>query len=397
MIDFKEISPANGSVNQDKFEQFARDFLLASGYSIIEDPNRGADGGIDIKVKDIRKGVGNTEVFLLVSCKHNAHSGESVTANMEQDLQDRVSRHGCSGFIGFYSTIANNSLVSKLRDLKTLEKISEFVLYDNSKIESHILKIQDGKQLFRRYFPGSYGKWKEGFETAEKEEPVKRDIFLNLTKEDFLEAALTANIITEIIGIKTAFEASKWEEKEEILGRLFAYSDYSNIRIAEEVIRFLARIASNTRSGFSAGLAITIDSLVCEFFPYSEKTTDRQGISDFCISCINMSFNIIYDSTIYLDNLAIAAWSLSTVKYVHNNAKLHKSTDVIEKVAKAYDELESTLKRPERNDLGPALKLVQFFRRDLDVEGTHFPIFPADLYARFSVDSDRDKKPISHR
>ena len=66
MIDFKEIARANtGNGNQDSFELFARDFLNTLGYIIISEPSRGADGGKDLIVKEIRKGISGlvTEIF----------------------------------------------------------------------------------------------------------------------------------------------------------------------------------------------------------------------------------------------------------------------------------------------------------------------------------------------
>lgn len=46
IIDFKEIPQANiANGEQDCFELFAREFFDALGFSVIEDPDRGQDGG----------------------------------------------------------------------------------------------------------------------------------------------------------------------------------------------------------------------------------------------------------------------------------------------------------------------------------------------------------------
>ena len=93
MIDFKEIPKANsGSGQQDFFELFARDFLKLKGFEIIIDPARGADGGVDLIVRENRSGENDQKIEInwLVSCKHYAHSGKSISTNVESDIMDRV-------------------------------------------------------------------------------------------------------------------------------------------------------------------------------------------------------------------------------------------------------------------------------------------------------------------
>ena len=85
ILDFTEIPQANkGGGLQDTFELFTRDFLQLLGYRIIESPDRGADGKRDLIVDEILSGI-NSEVTLrwLVSCKHYASSGSSVSDSDE--------------------------------------------------------------------------------------------------------------------------------------------------------------------------------------------------------------------------------------------------------------------------------------------------------------------------
>lgn len=159
LIDFTEIPKSNSyGQTQDIFEKFCRDFFEVLGYEILSPPARGADGGIDLKIIETKKGQnGEIKIHWLVSCKHYAHSGKSITKEIEKDIRDRVDSHGCTGFIGFYSTIPHNSLVHSLEGLKN--KIN-FHLYDNEKIESHIIGNHSMESLFYRYFPSSFEKWK---------------------------------------------------------------------------------------------------------------------------------------------------------------------------------------------------------------------------------------------
>lgn len=160
LINFKEIPVANsGNGDQDTFEKFARDLFEKMGFEIINEPSRGADGGIDIKILEKRTVASEiVNIYWLVSCKHYAHSGNSVSRSVETDIKDRLEEHNCSGFIGFYSTLPSSGLSSKLANMKIPYKI-----FDNEKIESQIVGITNMEDVFLRYFPLSYKKWKELF------------------------------------------------------------------------------------------------------------------------------------------------------------------------------------------------------------------------------------------
>lgn len=161
-LDFKEIPKANvAGGEQDTFELFARDFLQSRGYTIVSGPDRGADKGRDLIALEVRTGIGGrTEVRWLVSCKHKAHSGESVTLKDEQAITDRIRSHDCQGFIGFYSTLPQSFLAQRLEDLRIKGSI-EFQLFDRERIERDLLNTHpsEGLEIAMRYFPESFKKW----------------------------------------------------------------------------------------------------------------------------------------------------------------------------------------------------------------------------------------------
>jgi restriction endonuclease len=171
VLDFREIPKADvASGEQDCFELFARDFLLISGYTIASGPDRGPDGGRDIIALETRTGVaGKTIIRWLVSCKHKAHSGKSVTVEDERDILDRVTANQCQGFIGFYSTLPSSPLTRKLEGLRAQSGI-EFQLFDKERIELDLLTRIDGFKLARRYFPISFSVWS-------RENPEPADLF----------------------------------------------------------------------------------------------------------------------------------------------------------------------------------------------------------------------------
>jgi hypothetical protein len=158
ILDFKEIPQANLSTGeQDTFELFARDFLQTLGYKILQHPDRGADGKKDLIVQEARVGLsGVTHIKWLVSCKHYAHSGKSVSDTDEPNILDRISVHNCDGFLGFYSTLPATSLGKNLEGLKSKAEIQTF---DREQIEKIILDTPDGLKLANRYFSTSYGNY----------------------------------------------------------------------------------------------------------------------------------------------------------------------------------------------------------------------------------------------
>lgn len=162
ILDFKEIPEAHISTGlQDTFELFAREFLDFIGYTIITDPDRGADGGVDLIVEEKRTGVGGeTVIRWMVSCKHKAHSGRSVSPTDESNIRDRVDSNHCQGFMGFYSTLASTGLSTNLQGMSSN---LEYQVFDHQKIESKLLHSAKGLEIVERYFPESFSSWKTEF------------------------------------------------------------------------------------------------------------------------------------------------------------------------------------------------------------------------------------------
>jgi len=157
VLDFTEIAKATAGANRDDFELFAREFLQFLKFKPLSGPDRGADGGRDLIVEETRTGVGGeTRVKWLVSCKHKAHSGNSVTPGDEPDIHDRVRTHSCSGFLCVYSTIPSSGLAKKLEAATEFETL----VYDREAIEARLLASSDGVKLAERFFPASIQRWK---------------------------------------------------------------------------------------------------------------------------------------------------------------------------------------------------------------------------------------------
>ncbi|MBK7746489.1 MAG: restriction endonuclease [Candidatus Obscuribacter sp.] len=156
-LDFKEIPCAQNGPHRDEFELFAQEFLAQEGFRIVEGADRGPDNGRDLIVEEARTGPGgNTVVRWLVSCKHLAHSGSSVTLRDEEDIRDRIESHKCGGFIAFYSTVPSSGLSYKLDELKPK---FELLVYNSALIERRLLDCPTLRTLAARYFPTSFNNW----------------------------------------------------------------------------------------------------------------------------------------------------------------------------------------------------------------------------------------------
>lgn len=98
------------NLNEDQWELFAQDVLFHLGFLSVMGPSVGADEGLDMIVL-------HEETKYLVSCKHYLKSGKNIGVTNEIDISDRVRRHGCAGFIAFYSTGPTSALKRKFKDL----------------------------------------------------------------------------------------------------------------------------------------------------------------------------------------------------------------------------------------------------------------------------------------
>ncbi len=160
ILDFNEIPSARADKSppglEDTFELFSRDFFEMMGYGIISPPNRGPDFSKDIVVEEVRRGIGGeTKIKWLVSCKHYAYSGESISPKVELNISDRVRANNCNGFIGFYSTIPSSGLIEIIEGLTDIEH----QIFDKERIEKYVLGSSEGIEIGKRYFHQSIRKW----------------------------------------------------------------------------------------------------------------------------------------------------------------------------------------------------------------------------------------------
>ncbi len=259
MIDFKEIP-----YKDDTWELFSRDFLRQRGFYVESGPDRGPDGGKDLLVTEELKGHLNKYRFRwLVSCKHNAKSGKSVSAKEEPDILDRLSAFNADGFIGFYSTLAASGLNTRLNSLREEKKIRDFKIFDHKAIENVLITV-GYSHLLMRYFPESYKNVKPLHLVTDQYEPLVckhcgKDLLMALYKSDY-----NANIIQVS---KYEIESGKHYVKDfycacktkcdrllrldaEKSGLMTTWNDISDLVIPIEFLRFLFATMNRVRKGY---------------------------------------------------------------------------------------------------------------------------------------------------
>lgn len=217
ILDFREIPQANlANGSQDTFELFARDFLEMLGFEVESGPDRGQDGGRDLIVLEKRQGIlSTTNIRWLVSCKHKAHSGQSVNDADEQDISDRLRAHNATGFMGFYSTIISSPLGRKIRALQTN---FEVMIFDHERIEAQLFEGNNvSSTIIRRYFPISYNNLQSQQNSPANLFEEYTPLQCNCCKKDLLtEDAMQLSIIVFVENPKFAeeydYNKSKYED-----------------------------------------------------------------------------------------------------------------------------------------------------------------------------------------
>lgn len=185
MINYKEVAS-----DGEQWEQFAQEFLNALGLLTESPPDRGADGGKDLIMIEKSGGILHSLPFRwLVSCKHLAHSGASVSeVSHERNILERVKAFRADGFLGFYSTIPSAGLNTRLRQLVDSRDLRAYKILDQGLIESELLAF--GRSwLIRRYFPDSYKTVRPLHPLIDRYVPIECDE----CGKDLLEALYTDN------------------------------------------------------------------------------------------------------------------------------------------------------------------------------------------------------------
>ncbi|WP_114011594.1 restriction endonuclease [Cohaesibacter intestini] len=291
VLDFKEIPEAHvANGMQDTFELFARDFLSFIGFKITSAPDRGADGGKDLIAEEIRFGVGGeTTVRWLVSCKHTAKSGRSVSPQIESNITDRVAANKCDAFLGFYSTLPSSGLNNILEGLQC-----EQTVYDRERIEAKLLHSSSGLQIVERYFPVSLSSWKTNNPQPAQLFSDQGSLDCHVCNKNLLEQQ-DKGVITLWQPMKNgdyskpdAFESIHWtcrghcdhvlrNQKQE-LGLIDGWEDIADVMMPTVFVKWIISILNEQRAGvtYSDEAFDAMKHFLLVVFPYVSRHLSDQ-------------------------------------------------------------------------------------------------------------------------
>lgn len=219
-------------------------------------------------------------------------------------------------------------------------------------------------------------------------QPIK-----NLTSDDLIKAATTANILIEIIKIKDEYYDCVLANRNHIIQKLEKLSTFNNTRIAYEIFSFLTKVAYETRVGMPEEMAETIFSLISDYFPPTDGLEDEKQLIEIGTICYSIAFTLVYDSTIHIKNFNIASIGLLILKYIYMQSKRLKITQLTTKVNEVYNDLEIQLTRPERTDLSEEKELIRIFQADLENSDLSFPLIPHNLFTQIEELHGNSKIP----
>lgn len=194
-----------------------------------------------------------------------------------------------------------------------------------------------------------------------------------LTTEDLLVTSRNALLIIELEKIQEKYFAADWDKRSSVINKLEKFAPHTNFRITVDIYNFLTLAADQARGGMPSGVADSISHLAMDFFPYSDDENDHEKIIELSSQCINMAFSMVYDAALYLKNYRMIMIGLTMLKYIYKKGQNQKIPMLIDKVNESYNEIEQTLKRPERKDLKDALALVKIFRKDIKKGSLVYP------------------------
>lgn len=155
MLDFTELAPDGNDL-----ERLAREILFGLGYRPYW-TGKGQDRGRDLVfVEEFASMFAPQTRKWLVSCKHNAHSGNAVSVNDLGEIVDTCAQHEAQAYLLVCSTYPSSAVVDRLNGISTNQNsILKATYWDSVIIERH-LSTPRLWTLAQHFFPRSAAGWK---------------------------------------------------------------------------------------------------------------------------------------------------------------------------------------------------------------------------------------------
>jgi hypothetical protein len=195
IIDFLELE-ARGEPGEE-FEQLMRALFEAKGLQVTFS-GRGPDEGRDLLVEESLHGAitGTEKQKWLVWCRNKARSNRAVAESELPSISDKCTQHRVDGFLLASTTFLSSGAQKMLDELKGNPQkrfaIKYYVRYD---IEQMILENED---IFRRFFPESYRRYRETQAKFTITEPDLQRAFMEVYGEP-LEPTVLRRLLSETL------------------------------------------------------------------------------------------------------------------------------------------------------------------------------------------------------
>lgn len=220
MIDFKELREDGVD-----FEQLIRELLLAEGLE-VHWTGVGPDGDKDLIVIETYEGrLGSIKRKWVVQCKHNAHSGKSVSKD-DLNIMETCLAVDADGFLLACSTQPTSALVRHFKEIEDNKNI-QIKFWDSIEIEKRLMK-PNNFHLINVFFENSSKKvgWKL-FNTQDSKFWMAyfKNYFIYLSSRDSLSFR-ELNLVEKIFEIIESFNGidkrdligiERWTNKREYL------------------------------------------------------------------------------------------------------------------------------------------------------------------------------------
>lgn len=128
------------------------------------------------------------------------------------------------------------------------------------------------------------------------------------------------------------------------------------------------------------GTASSIYWLVLTFYIHPISEVGEEQANELAQLCISIAFSLIYDASIYSNDMKIAADGYNILKFVYSKSFEIGSNELRERVLNQFEEIEKIFVQREHQDLTLAIELLNVFRDDLDSKSLAYPPFSGKLY-----------------
>lgn len=182
---------------------------------------------------------------------------------------------------------------------------------------------------------------------------------------DHLNIAIQANVLIEVLKIKSEYQASVEVDRTKILEKLFAYSDYCFPRVSAELFEFLITVSYEVRAGISLYALQTVNSLVFDYFPPRGEKSTKLQVEKVVKLAIQIAFGIIYDTSIYTSKFHSMKKGYEILQYVYNTAENMNNNNLKKEVNAILSEIHETLHRPDRDDLSLAISMFEIYNNQI--------------------------------